>query len=85
MVSVNNKPIDNLIEVPYFPRKRAADMLSVHPRTIRRWIMENKIDACKFGHRDAWYISLPTINQFRYKFGYSELSKDEAATYPKIY
>lgn len=42
--------------------KEAAEILSVHPETIRRLIREDKIDAAKVG--DNWRVSATAINAY---------------------
>jgi len=55
----------NASKVPYFSRKHVAHMVHVHPRTVRRWITDGRIEAQRFGYGGAWYVGLPEINRVR--------------------
>jgi phage terminase large subunit GpA-like protein len=65
-------------KVPYFSRKHVAHMVHVHPRTVRRWIADGRIDAKQFGYGGAWYVGLPEINRVRKIHALPELTTDAA-------
>ena len=71
--------------VPQFSRRHAAFLIKVNPRTIKRWIDDEKIFAYKLGNRGTWYIPLPEINRMREIHGIPALTPTEAIKEASLY
>ena len=68
----------NANKVHYYSKNHAAFMLSVHPRTLSRWISGGSIVGKRVGNGGTWYIGLPEINRMRIVHALPELSPDSA-------
>jgi len=69
---------NNANKVHYYSKNHAAVMMSVHPRTLSRWISSGSISGRRVGNAGTWYIELPEINRMRKIHCLTELSPDSA-------
>ncbi len=50
---------DNLLTV-----QQVADMLQVHPETVRRWLRDGELDGTPLGGKSGWRIRRSRVEAF---------------------
>ena len=50
--------------MPLMTVNEIAETLKVHPRTVKRWIMEGQISAFKLGDRAGWRVEEEALQAF---------------------
>lgn len=53
------------MEEKYYSTKQACGLLGIKIRTMRQWIADGKVHACKYGISNRWFISESEIRRIK--------------------